>query len=225
MSTDITVTAEELANRITLYAVISRLMMIEIDADFIKSIESNESLLSLFPNYKNWDKRKEFNFSILKERYLDVDYTNLFLLHLVPYESFYTRDDQMIESGGDNPVITLYNALDFRVELDKARVVSPDHIGVELEFMYMLCVAMERAIEADDHEGLEELFYIQKGFLEDHLLKWAPMYLINMKKESRTPLYHDGAELAMEFLLSDFEYVNQKLNIQLGGCNSGSCGS
>jgi len=223
MNTDIRVTAEELGNRITLYAVISRLMMIEVDADFLKSIESNESLLSLFPNYKNWDKRKELGFSILKERYLDVDYTNLFLLHLVPYESFYTRDDQMIESGGDNPVVELYNALDFRVELDKARVVSPDHIGVELEFMYMLCVAMEKAIEADDNEGLEELFYIQKGFLEDHLLKWAPMYLINMKKESRTPLYHDGAELAMEFLLSDFEYVNKKLNITIGTCSSGLC--
>ena len=225
MSTNITVTAEELGNRITLYAVISRLMMIEVDDEFLKSIESNESLLNLFPNYKNWEKRKEFNFNILKERYLDVDYTNLFLLHLVPYESFYIRDDQMIESGGDNPVIDLYNALDFRVELDKARVVSPDHIGVELEFMYMLCMAMEKAIEADDSDGVEELFYIQKGFLEDHLLKWSPMYLINMKKESRTPLYHDGAELAMEFMLSDFEYINKKLNIQLGGCNSGSCSS
>ncbi len=42
----------------------------------------------------------------------------------------------MIESGGDNPVLSLYNSFDFRVELDKARVVSPDHIGVELEFLY-----------------------------------------------------------------------------------------
>lgn len=100
----------------------------------------------------------------------------------------------MIESGGDNSVLSLYNALDFRVELDKARVVSPDHIGVELEFMYMLCVAMKRAFEADDIEGIEELVEIQKGFLQDHLLEWTPMFLINMKKEARTPLYHDGAD-------------------------------
>ncbi len=219
----INITEEELGNRITLYAVISRLMITEVDDEFLKSIESNDALLSLFPNFKNWDKRKEFGSKILKERYLDVDYTNLFLLHLVPYESFYTRDDQMIESGGDNPVITLYNALDFRVQLDKARVVSPDHIGVELEFMYMLCVAMEKAIEANDDEGIEELLYIQKGFLEDHLINWAPMYLINMKKESRTPLYHDGAELAMEFLLSDLEYINATLGIK--SCTSGACGS
>ncbi len=214
------ITKEELGNRITLYAVMSRLMMSEVDSEFLKSIESNESLLNLFPNYKEWDKRKEFNSTILKERYLDVDYTNLFLLHLVPYESFYTRDDQMIESGGDNPVIKLYNTLDFRVELDRARVVSPDHIGVELEFMYMLCLAMQRAIDAEDKGALEELFFLQRDFLHDHLLNWAPMYLINMKKESRTPLYHDGAELVVEFLLSDFEYLSNKLNIPV----SGTCG-
>ena len=207
----ITLTKEELGNRITLYAIISRLMIGEVDKDFLESIESNEGLLSLFPNYKNWDKRKEFSANIIKERYLDVDYTNLFLLHLVPYESFYTRDDQMIESGGDNPVLELYNALDFRVELDKARVVSPDHIGVELEFMYMLCRALRKAYDANDEEGIIELLQVQKGFLQDHLLNWSPMYLINMKRESRTPLYHDGAELALEFMLSDFEYINEQL--------------
>lgn len=205
------ITKEEIANRIALYALISRLMLTEVDAEFIKSIETNEALLDLFPNYKAWDKRKEFNSSILKERYLDVDFTNLFLLHLVPYESFYTRDDQMIESGGDNPILELYNALDFRVQLDEARVVSADHIGVELEFMYMLCEGLLKAYEANDKDGVIELLQVQQGFLKDHLLNWAPMYLINMKKESRTPLYHDGAEMTLEFMLSDYEYVCEQL--------------
>ncbi len=207
----INITKEEIENRIALYALISRLMMTEVDAEFIKSIEENSDVLNLFPNYKAWDKRKEFNSSIIKERYLDVDFTNLFLLHLVPYESFYTRDDQMIESGGDNPILELYNALDFRVQLDEARVVSPDHIGVELEFMYMLCDALSKAFDANDKDGMIELLQVQQGFLQDHLLNWAPMYLINMKKESRTPLYHDGAELTLEFLLSDNEYVSEQL--------------
>ncbi|MBU1669439.1 molecular chaperone TorD family protein [bacterium] len=205
------ITKEEIENRIALYALISRLMITEIDAEFLKSIESSAELLELFPNYKNWDKRKEFSNTILKERYIDVDYTNLFLLHLVPYETFYIRDDQMIESGGDNPVLALYNSFDFRVDLDKARVVSPDHIGVELEFMYMLCDALKKAYEAEDKEGMIEILQVQKGFLQDHLLNWAPMYLINMKRESRTPLYHDGAELALEFILSDYEYVSEQL--------------
>jgi TorA maturation chaperone TorD len=202
---------EEIENRITLYALTSRLMIIETDNEFLEFIEKNPNILVLFPNYKNWDKRGEFSNKILKERYFDVDYTNLFLLHLIPYESFYTRDDQMIESGGDNPVLTLYNSFDFRVELDKARVVSPDHIGVELEFMYMLTKAQKEALKEEDSEALKELFKIEKEFLEKHLLNWAPMFLINMKREARTPLYHDGAELTLEFLLSDFEYINREL--------------
>jgi len=206
-----TVTLEEIENRILLYALVSRLMMTEADEAFLKSIESNKEILDLFPNYKDWDKRKEFNNSILKERYLDVDFTNLSLLHLVPYESFYTRDDQMIESGGENPLLEIYDILDFKVKLEEARVVSPDHIGVELEFMYVLCDAMKKAFLADDEDAVKEFLLIQKGFLKDHLLNWAPMYLINMKRESRTPLYHDGAELTLEFMLSDYEYINEQL--------------
>jgi TorA maturation chaperone TorD len=205
------ITKQEIENRIALYALISRLMMTEVDADFLKSIEESEDILNLFPNYKTWEKRKEFSNTILKERYLDVDFTNLFLMHLVPYETFYTRDDQMIESGGENPLMNLYDALAFRVELNEARVISPDHIGVELEFMYMLCNALKKAYEVNDKGGVEELLLVQQGFLRDHLLNWAPLFLINMKKESRTALYHDGAELALEFILSDYEYVCEQL--------------
>ncbi len=202
---------QDIDNRIALYALISRLMMIEVDEKFLDQIESDPHILDLLPNYRDWNKRKELSRKELVDQYYNVDFANLFIMHLVPYESFYTRDDQMIESGGDNPVIGLYNALDFRVELDEARVVSPDHIGVELEFMYMLCAAQKKALEADDKERVCELLSVQKGFLQDHLLEWGPLFLINAKRESRTPLYHDGTELTLEFLLSDFEYVTKQV--------------
>ncbi len=209
------ITLEDIENRAALYALISRLMITEVDEEFLKSIESNREILELFPNYKNWEKRKEFNGTILKERYLDVDFTNLSLLHLVPYETFYTRDDQMVESAGENPVVEIYDSLNFDVNLEKGRVVSPDHIGIELEFMYMLCDSMKKAFDNNDNDALHEFLLIQRGFLKDHLLNWAPMYLINVKKESRTPLYHDGAELTLEFILSDYEYVNEQLGMPL----------
>jgi TorA maturation chaperone TorD len=201
---------QDVENRIAIYGLASRLMLNEVDKAFLESLESNDALLSLFPNYKRWEKREEKEMQTLIDEHYNVDFANLFIMHLVPYESFYVREDQMIESGGDNPVLELYNALDFRVKLAEARVVSPDHIGVELEFMYMLNVALKKALEAGDKEGVCELLQIQHGFLKDHLLEWAPMFLINVKRESRTPLYHDGAELTLEFLLSDFEYITQK---------------
>lgn len=202
---------EETNARQALYSFIARLMLLEVDEKFLESFESEANLLSMFPNYKEWSKKKELSRADLIAQHLNVDFTNLFLMHLVPYESFYMRDDQMIESGGNNPIITLYNSYDFRVELDKARVVSPDHIGVECEFMHILCSALQKAQEADDVEGIDDILKVQRDFLEQHLLRWAPMFLINVKRESITPLYHDGAEFVLDFLLSDFEYINLKL--------------
>ena len=203
---------QEIENRIAIYALISRLMLVEVNEAFLKQIESDENILALFPNYRDWSKRKEIPVDRLIAEEYNTDFTNLFLMNLVPYESFYLSEEQMIESGQANPVVELYDALDFRVELEKARVVSADHIGVELEFMYMLCTALKKALDSEDQEGACELLLIQRGFLKDHLLEWIPLFLINAKRESRTPLYHDGAELTLEFLLSDYEYVNAKLN-------------
>jgi len=202
--------------RINLYALISRLMIIEIDKGFIKTIESDSAIMDMLPNFRDWSKKSEISTEKLISEYINVDYTSLFLMHMVPYESFYTRDDQMIESGGDNPVIDLYNSFDFRVDISTARIVSADHIGVELEFMYMLSIALNKAIDEEDIDGVCEILAVQKGFMRDHILQWAPMFLINMKNESRTPLYHDGAELAMEFLLSDYEYMSS-LNSEICG--------
>lgn len=209
------ITLEDIENRVELYALISRLMITEVDEEFLETIEKNREILEFFPNYKEWSKRKEFSNKILKERYYDVDFTNLSLLHLIPYETFYTRDDQMIESGAENPILEIYDALNFTVRLEEARVISGDHIGVELEFMYSLCETMKKAFQEDDSDAIHEILLIQRGFLKDHLLNWSPMYLINMKKEARTPLYHDGAELTLQFMLEDYEYINRQLGMPL----------
>ena len=202
---------QEIENRIAIYALISRLMLVEVDEAFLKQIESDENILALFPNYRDWTKRKEMSVNKLITEEYNADFANLFLMNLIPYESFYLSEEQMIESGQANPVVELYDALDFRVELEKARVVSADHIGVELEFMYMLCTALKKALGVGDKEGVCELLLIQRGFLKDHLLEWMPLFLINAKRESRTPLYHDGTELTLEFILSDYEYVIEQL--------------
>jgi TorA maturation chaperone TorD len=114
----------------------------------------------------------------------------------------------MIETGGANPVTDIYSAYNFMVDFEIARVVSTDHIGIELEFMHHLCEAQIKAEKEEDAEAVKELENVQKEFLYKHLLQWAPMYLLNVKYESRTPLYSDIADMTMEFILSDYEYLN-----------------
>ncbi len=203
--------------RINLYALISRLTMSEVDEGLLKTIEEDPNIMAFFPNYEKWEKRKKFSRKDLIERYLNVDFANLFLLHLIPYESFYMREDQMMETGGDNPVQQLYNEYEFRVELDKARVLSGDHIGVELEFMYKLADAEYKALENEDYEAAGEIAKIEYDFMKDHIMQWMPMYLINVKSEAGTAFYFDVADLALEFIMSDFEYLNRLVKQE--GCN------
>ena len=203
--------------RINIYALLSRLLMSEVDEKLLETIENDENIMSFFPSYAKWSRRAEMSRKDLIERYINVDFTNLFLLHMTPYESFYTREDQMMETAGENPVLQLFNDYDFRVDLAKARAVSVDHIGIELEFMYMLCDSEKKALEDNAQDMACEIALIQQKFLKEHLLEWAPMFLLNMKSEAGTALYFDVAEFALEFLMSDYQYLSDI--ITENGCN------
>ena len=197
----------ETEQRGLLYALYSRVFMQEADTKLLETIEQ-EDIKEFFPNMFEWDAYQELSKEDLIEQHLNVDFTEISLLNLIPYESFYMREDGMIESGGDNPVIQFYDEFNYIVEKDKARIVSPDHIGAELEFMYMLCDAQAKALKNSDAVAAKEFEEIQKSFLKNHLLQWAPLYLVNVKNEAQTPLYHDGAMTGLEFILSDYEYLH-----------------
>ncbi len=195
--------------RSNIYALLSRVLMQEIDPELLEQIKNDENILDFFPTFKEWEKLKTLESGVLLNEHINPDFSNLSLLHLIPYETFYTREDQMIETGGANPVTDIYSAYDFMVDYEAARVVSSDHIGIELEFMHHLCEAQIKAEIEDDADAVAELKKVQKEFLNKHLLQWAPMYLINLKYEARTPFYYDVAETALEFILSDNEYLTQ----------------
>ncbi|MCW9027042.1 MAG: molecular chaperone TorD family protein [Thiovulaceae bacterium] len=197
--------------RVNIYALLSRVLLQELDLELLKTIKNDENILEFFPTFKDWKALKELDDKKLIEEVINPDFVNLSVLHLIPYETFYTRDDQMVETGGANPVTDIYSAYDFMVDFEKARAVSADHIGVELEFMHHLATAELKALEAEDKKAADELKEVQREFLNKHLLKWAPMYLINLKYEARTPLYYDAADLALEFILSDNEYLIEEL--------------
>ncbi len=201
---------EQTQARVNIYALLSRILLQELDTEILQTIKDDENILDFFPTLKEWKKLKEVDNTTLLSEYFNPDFVNLSVLHLIPYETFYTRDDQMVETGGANPVTDIYSAYDFMVDYEAARTVSSDHIGIELEFMHHLANAELQALENSDENAVAELKDVQHKFLNKHLLQWAPMYLINMKYEARTPLYFDAAEMALEFMLSDNEYLTEQ---------------
>ena len=203
---------QQTQSRINLYALLSRIMLQELDVEMLKMIKNDETILEFFPTLKEWKPLYEVPEEKLLNEVINPDFVNLSVLHLIPYETFYTRDDQMIETGGANPVTDMYSAYDFMVDFEVARTLSADHIGVELEFMHHLATAELKAEEEGDVEAVKELRRVEHEFLNKHLLRWAPLYLINMKYEARTPLYFDGAEMALEYMLSDNEYLTKEIS-------------
>lgn len=199
--------------RSNIYALLSRILLQELDEKTLKMIKNDENILDFFPTFKEWEPLSEVPSEKLLQEYLNPDFVNLSLLHLIPYETFYIREDQKIETGGANPVTDMYSAYNFMVDFEVARTVSADHIGVELEFMHHLAEAEVKALEEEDADAVKELKEIQSEFLNKHLLKWAPLYLINVKYEARTPLYYDAADMALEFILSDNEHLSKELNL------------
>ena len=197
--------------RVNIYALLSRILLQELDVELLNTIKEDENILYFFPNLKEWEPLKTVDNRTLLDEHLNPDFVNLSLLHLIPYETFYTREDQMVETGGANPVTDMYSAYDFMVDYEEARTVSADHIGIEFEFMHHLVDAELNALKEDDIDAVKELQNVQKIFLNKHLLQWAPMYLINMKYEARTPLYYDVADAALEFILTDNEFLVEEL--------------
>jgi len=191
------------------YTLISRLLIAEIDKETIEAIQSDDTLKSLFVYSKEAD---DYLSGSAEEIALELAsyYVDLFLIRLVPYESFYKSEDQMVNSGTENETMVFYKKYGFEVELLKARVVSGDHIGVEFEFLMNLIKSERDALSDGQDEYASTVRNVQKEFIATYLLPFAMMFLPALLDASKSPFYKDVAEIALEFLLSDYEELCAK---------------
>ncbi len=202
---------QEVQARINMYGLLSRLFIEEIDVDTLKKIKENPQLLDLFPKTKQWRQFFEKGPQKLIEEELNVDFTTVFLLNVYPYESVFMNDEGYIDPSVTNPALIFYREHGYSIDLNKTRALSPDHIAVEMEFMMTLAKEELDALKQGDTEKVKKLKEIQKKFLEEHLANWGVVYLLSAKDMAETPFYQDVCELALEFILSDYELLSEDL--------------
>jgi len=193
--------------RINMYGFLSRLLIEEIDPFTLNKIKENEDLLELFPNTREWKDFWEKDSMKLVEEDLNVDFTTIFILNVYPYESVFVNDEGHINPTITNPTLIFYREHGYSIDLNKTRALSPDHIGVELEFMMNLVQEELNAIAREDKNEIEKLRDIQRKFLEEHVGNWTVPYLLAVKDIAETPFYYDVADATLEFLMSDLEYL------------------
>ena len=133
-----------------------------------------------------------------------VDYTKLFVgpfkLLAAPYGSVYLEDGKFMSES------TL-SAKDFYEQegLDIVLKDAPDHINVELEFMYFLVLKEAEARENSDLTEATRLHDEQASFLQMHLGRWAGPFAENIKKHSQTEFYKALGREMENFVQQDLE--------------------
>ena len=128
-----------------------------------------------------------------------VDYTRLFLGPLEalakPYGSSWLSAPTPPEENPPPAVLELYSEGGF--DIDPEFMELPDHVAVELEFLYLLNFNLQRADSAIEQQAVQVL---KQRFLREHLGAWIAPFSAAVTDAAQTAFYRELAELTTHFL-------------------------
>ncbi len=124
-------------------------------------------------------------------------------MEVAPYESVHRKDVSDLERGLVMGAATLdakrrYAQAGLGIAKDFTDL--PDHIAVELEFMYYLC-AKEAAAGGSQADGV--FVTAQQEFLREHFLKWLPQFCDAVERAARVRFYRDLARVTSAYIASE----------------------
>jgi len=134
---------------------------------------------------------------------LRLDYTRLFLgpIHIrsKPYGSVYLDRGNIVMGDSTMAALALYSEGGFQVA--EAFEEMPDHVAVELEFLYLLNARL-----GDSHSDTGErdlLAALERRFLVAHLGRWITPFSKAVKEGATTDFYKNLADLTRCVVLDD----------------------
>jgi len=132
---------------------------------------------------------------------LRIDYTRLFLgpfgIRAKPYGSVYLNGGNVVMGDSTMAVVALYREGGFHVA--EAFTEMPDHVAVELEFLYLLNARL-----GEDHVDTVErdrLVGLGRSLLDDHLGRWIVPFTEAVRKGASTDFYRKLADLTRRCVL------------------------
>ncbi len=131
-----------------------------------------------------------------------LDYTRLFLgpfgILAKPYGSVYLDGESIVMGDSTMRALALYGEGGFEVAGDFREM--PDHVAVELEFLYLLSFRLGGETEASEQARLGVL---KRGFLEEHLGRWIGELADAMRNGAETEFYRQLADMTEQVVLED----------------------
>ena len=131
-----------------------------------------------------------------------VEYTRLFLgpvsPHAAPYGSAWLQPGGSLMQESTEAVQALYQEGGFDVDDDVHEL--PDHVAVELEFLYALEFALERSRRENDAAERGRIEDLRRRFLGVHLGAWIEPFAARVESGSQSVFYRELAALARRFV-------------------------
>lgn len=136
---------------------------------------------------------------------LVMDHTRLFVgpygLLAPPYGSVFLEDKTRVMGTSTIDAQRQYAEEGLDIELKEV----PDHIAIELEFMYYLVFRQIEAGLNSDPAGVERYLAKQKVFLERHLGAWVTEFTNNIASQADTGFYRSLARITQQFVSTDLD--------------------
>ncbi|MDO8932212.1 MAG: molecular chaperone TorD family protein [Rhodocyclaceae bacterium] len=131
-----------------------------------------------------------------------LDYTRLFLgpmqILAKPYGSVWLEENKTLMGDTTMAVIALYQEGGFEIDEEFREV--PDHIAVELEFLYLLIFQENEARSSGDAARLKAVADLKARFLDQHLGRWIGPFTEAVKGSAESVFYRQLAELTALFV-------------------------
>ena len=127
---------------------------------------------------------------------------------LPPYESLY-RTGKLQEKPA-REIHRLFSQMGIRVPDEWHQ--PQDYIGVELDFMRLLCSREFEVCEKQEKKFIVEVVAAEKSFIEHHLGAWASKFCEKMGEQAREDYYRGIAKLTIGLIEYDRVYTIKHLS-------------
>ena len=166
---------------------------------------------------------------------LKLEHARLFIgpfkLLAPPYGSMYLDSEEHLMTNSTLDLLSRFK----EENIDVAIQEIPDHITIELEYMYLLIYKEMKAVELDqskiqqnglgntmDHHEMPELEkspeelifdyrFKQYDFLNKHLSRWIPEFEEKVNEHAKLQLYRDLAKTARRIVDADIDVLKNEM--------------
>ena len=131
-----------------------------------------------------------------------VDYSRLFLgpggILALPYESAWLEKDSNASIDATQVLLELFEDGGFEMNTEFRDL--PDHIAVELEFLYTLLFQIAAAIQTGDQRALDKALALRWSLVEQHLGRWVQNFQTAIHSGAECRFYSELVDLTVLFV-------------------------